>query len=81
MIHVIIGKYAPDILTKVDDISTTHSIYIIDEGQIYKDMPNEMIMSITFNNVYYYNHEWGVLDSTYYKYPELHQFFKITAYS
>lgn len=44
-------------------------------------MKDNMFKSVTTNNIYFYNHYWGVLDSTYDKYKNLDNFFLRTAYS
>lgn len=78
---MIVSGYAPDVLTYVEDTDTCHPINVYDVGRIYAGMTTEMFNAITTSDVYYYNHNWGVVDSTYKKYPSLNSFFKITAHS
>lgn len=78
---MIVSEYAPDVLTHVGDIDHTHEIAIYDAGKIYSGMTSDIFNAITNYGVYYYNHNWGVIDDTYKKYPALSNFFKITAHS
>lgn len=81
MLNIIVSGYAPDVLTYVQDVDVTHPLAVYDAGRIYAGMTPEMFSAISNFGIYYYNHDWGIIDETYKKYSSLSNFFKITAHS
>lgn len=70
-----------EILTYVKDLNVVHKLEVSKVGRHFSKMPKKLFSAVTTSDVYFYSHNWGIIDETYAKYQNLRNFFDITSYS